>query len=314
MISENEDAIVQALHSDLGRHESETLFADIQGVKKSILEHLNNLEKWVADEPVEGAGFIMGTLGKARIKKEPLGLVLIIGAWNFPFLLTLSPVVAAIAAGCTIVIKPSELAVASQNLMAELVAKYLDPTAIRLITAGPAETTELLKLKFDHIFFTGSTKVAKFVAAAAAKNLTPTVLELGGQGPAIITRSADCDLAAKRIAYAKFLNAGQICLSVNHVFVDPSVHDKFTERLVYWSTQFGAGPDTDMCKIINQRNYERLANLIDESQGKVLQSELAPRNKKTFLKPTIVTGVDMKGMFSRRGRSTGRIMRSTAFV
>ncbi|KNA98516.1 aldehyde dehydrogenase (NAD+) [Fusarium oxysporum f. sp. lycopersici 4287] len=179
MLVDNEKAIAEALAADLGRHEFEALTSDLHGLKTDILEHLNHVEEWAADEPVASAGFLMGTLGKARIRKEPLGVVLVIGAWNFPFLLTLQPVIAAITAGCCVVVKPSELSVASQNLMQDLVGRYLDPEAIRLVTGGPQETTKLLELKFNHIFFTGSTKVAKFVAAAAAKHLTPTVLELG---------------------------------------------------------------------------------------------------------------------------------------
>ncbi|CZR42660.1 uncharacterized protein FPRO_09963 [Fusarium proliferatum ET1] len=289
MLVDNEKAITEALAADLGRHEFEALTSDLHGLKTDILEHLNHVEEWAADEPVSSAGFLMGTLGKARIRKEPLGVVLVIGAWNFPFLLTLQPVIAAITAGCCVVVKPSELSVASQNLMQDLVGRYLDPEAIRLVTGGPQETTRLLELKFNHIFFTGSTKVAKFVAEAAAKHLTPTVLELGGQGPAIVTAKADVDLAAKRIAYAKFLNAGQICLSVNHVFVDPEVHDTFVERLQYWTRQFSGGESSHMCKIVNRRNFDRLSGLLENTSGDVFQASGNAGDNR--LSPTVVTGV-----------------------
>ncbi|KAG4274795.1 aldehyde dehydrogenase (NAD+) [Fusarium proliferatum] len=289
MLVDNEKAITEALAADLGRHEFEALTSDLHGLKTDILEHLNHVEEWAADEPVSSAGFLMGTLGKARIRKEPLGVVLVIGAWNFPFLLTLQPVIAAITAGCCVVVKPSELSVASQNLMQDLVGRYLDPEAIRLVTGGPQETTRLLELKFNHIFFTGSTKVAKFVAEAAAKHLTPTVLELGGQGPAIVTAKADVDLAAKRIAYAKFLNAGQICLSVNHVFVDPEVHDTFVERLHYWTRQFSGGESSHMCKIVNRRNFERLSGLLENTSGDVFRASGKAGDNR--LSPTVVTDV-----------------------
>ncbi|UPL01259.1 hypothetical protein LCI18_012193 [Fusarium solani-melongenae] len=267
----------------------ESLTSDLLGLKTDILEHLEHLEEWAADEPVKSAGFIMGRLGKARVRKEPLGVVLVIGAWNFPFLLTLQPVIAAIAAGCCVLIKPSELSGASQDLMADLVSQYLDPEAIRLVTGGPQETTGLLELKFNHIFFTGSSKVARYVSAAAAKHLTPTVLELGGQGPAIVTSKADVDLAAKCIAWAKFLNAGQICLSVNHVFVDPSIHDVFVQRLVYWTNKFSSSGH--MCKIVNTRNFDRLAKLLDESKGNVHQVKVDEENN--MMSPAVVTDVDM---------------------
>ncbi|KAF5568662.1 aldehyde dehydrogenase (NAD+) [Fusarium phyllophilum] len=289
MLVDNEKAITEALAADLGRHEFEARTSDLHGLKTDILEHLNHVEEWAADEPVSSAGFLMGTLGKARIRKEPLGVVLVIGAWNFPFLLTFQPVIAAITAGCCAVVKPSELSVASQNLMQDLVARYLDPEAIRVVTGGPQETTKLLELKFNHIFFTGSTKVAKFVAAAAAKHLTPTVLELGGQGPSIVTARADLDLAAKRIAYAKFLNAGQICLSVNHVFVDPEVHDAFVKRLHYWTQHFSGGESSHMCKIVNKRNFERLSGLLKGTSGKVFQASV--KEGDNMLSPTVVTYV-----------------------
>ncbi|KAI8671955.1 Aldehyde dehydrogenase [Fusarium sp. Ph1] len=290
MLEDNQRAITDALAADLRRHEMESLTSDLLGLKTDILEHLEHLEEWVADEPVESAGFIMGRLGKARVRKEPLGVVLVIGAWNFPFLLTLQPVIAAIAAGCCVLIKPSELSVASQDLMADLVSQYLDPETIRLVTGGPQETTGLLELNFNHIFFTGSGKVARYVSAAAAKHLTPTVLELGGQGPAIVTSKADVELAAKCIAWAKFLNAGQICLSVNHVFVDPKIHDAFVQKLVYWTNKFSTSGH--MCKIVNRRNFDRLAKLLGGSKGNVHQVKVDQEN--SMMNPAVVTDVDMK--------------------
>ncbi|KAF5975348.1 aldehyde dehydrogenase [Fusarium bulbicola] len=302
MLVDNEKAITEALAADLGRHEFEALTSDLHGLKTDILEHLNHVEKWAADEPVSSAGFLMGTLGKARIRKEPLGVVLVIGAWNFPFLLTLQPVIAAITAGCCVVVKPSELSIASQNLMQDLVNRYLDPEAIRLVTGGPQETTKLLELKFNHIFFTGSTKVAKYVAAAAAKHLTPTVLELSGQGPAIVTAKADIDLVAKRIAYAKFLDAGQICLSVNHVFVDPEVHDAFVKRLQHWTQQFSGGESSHMCKMVNKRNFDRLSGLLGETSGEVFQA--SGKKGDNMLSPTFVTDVSIDATHKDAVRQT----------
>lgn len=173
MIGDNEKAIAAALHTDLNRHEFESYAADIRGVKDDILLHLNNVEKWAADE-IPDAGFLFGTLGRARIRKEPLGVALILGAWNFPFALALMPLIAAISAGCCAMVKPSEIAVASQDLMLEIIPKYLDSSAIRVVTGGPKETTLILEQRFDQIFYTGSANVAKIIQKAAAKNLTPT--------------------------------------------------------------------------------------------------------------------------------------------
>lgn len=297
MIEDNEQMILEALAKDLGRHEMESRAADLLGLKGDILEHIEHVEEWAAVEPVANAGVLFGTLGQARIRKEPLGTVLIIGAWNFPFLLTLQPVVAAIAAGCCVVIKPSELAPASEKVMVDLVSSYLDQSAIRLWTGGPEEAARILQLKFDHIFFTGSSKIARFIAEAAAKHLTPTTLELGGQCPAVVSKTANLDLAAKRIAFVKFLNAGQLCLSVNHVFVDPSVHDEFLEKLERWTKEFAASGH--MCHIINERNYDRLAGILARSNGKIVSAGKSSREEKR-LAGTIVANVSLSGMCNPR--------------
>jgi aldehyde dehydrogenase (NAD+) len=237
----------------------------------------------------------IGTLGKARIRKEPLGVALIIAAWNYPFLLLLQPMLGAIAAGCCVMLKPSELAEASQALLVTLVPKYLDQSAIRLVTGGPAETGKILENRFDHIFFTGSGKVAKYITAAAAKFLTPTVLELGGQGPAIVTSSANVDLAAKRIAYGKFLNAGQICLSINHVFVDPSVYDTFVDRLGFWFDKYLRNAEEGYCRIINDRNFNRLNDMLGKTNGKItFGGKTEPKTR--FFEPTVVRDVKIEGM------------------
>lgn len=292
MIEDNEQLMLDALKKDLGRHEMEARASDLLGLRTDILEHIKHVDEWAAEERVSNAGFLFGTLGKARIRKEPLGVVLVIGAWNFPFLLTLQPVIAAIAAGCCVVIKPSELASASEQAMADLVSRYLDPSAIRLVTGGPEETSLMLQLKFDHIFFTGSSKIARFITAAAAKHLTPTTLELGGQCPAIVGKTANVDLAAKRVAWAKFLNAGQICLSVNHVFVDSSIYEKFLQSLERWTKKFATSGH--MCRIINERNYDRLAGIMEKTEGRIISVDKnSPKEKK--LAGTIVADVSISG-------------------
>ncbi len=236
MVADNEEAIIRALRSDLNRHDLESYYLDIGGVKSDILHHIKNLETWTADE-IPDAGFLFGTLCGARIRKEPLGVALILGTWNAPFVVTLAPMLAAIAAGCAVLVKPSEITLASQNSMAEILPMYLDQEAIQIATGGPKETGLIL---------------------------TPTVLELGGQAPCIVTRSADIDSAAKRIAYSKFFNSGQICLAANHVFVDPSVHDQFVERAKYWLDQFLKGDGKDQeTRIVNERNYDRLVRLLN---------------------------------------------------
>ena len=203
--------------------------------------------------------------------------------------------VAAIAAGCAVLIKPSEITMASQDLLAEILPKYMDQEGIQIVTGGPKETGLILERRFDSIFYTGSPKIAKIVSAAAAKHLTPTVMELGGQAPCIVTRSADIDTAAKRITYSKYVNSGQICLAANHVFVDPSIHDKFVERATYWLGQFLKGDGKDQeTRIVNERNYDRLVGLLNQSGGNVLYGGDKSREMK-YIQPTIVTDVNMQG-------------------
>lgn len=294
LVEENEQAIVDAIQGDLNRPGFETYLTDLAGIRKDILYHLENIDTWTADEPL-GDGFLARQLGVAQIRKEPLGLVLIIGAWNFPVLLVLQPLIAAITAGCCAVIKPSELTTACQNLLRDLVTRYLDPTAIRVVCGGVDETTKLLELPFNHVFFTGSANVGRHVCAAAAKHLTPVTLELGGQCPAVIGKSADLERAAKAIAYAKFLNAGQICLSVNHVFVDPAVHDEFVEKLQGWSGQFLHGERKITTAIVNQQHLDRLTGLLQQTNGKIVCGGIE-KDELCRMEPTVVTDLDMKGM------------------
>ena len=153
----------------------------------------------------------------------------------------------------------------------------------------------ILERRFDDLFYTGSAKIAKFIAAAAAKHLTPTVLELGGQAPCIVTPSADLDTAAKRIVFSKYLNNGQICLSANHVFVDPSIHDKFVERAIYWLGQYlKEGSEEDAVRIVNEQNYDRLVGLLKQTSGKVVYGGKTDREDK-FIQQTLVTNVTMQG-------------------
>lgn len=189
-------------------------------------------------------------------------------------------------------LKPSELAMHSEKLLQELVPQYLDPLAIRIVTAGPAETGYILEKRFNQIFFTGSSRVARHITAAAAKHLTPTVLELGGQGPCIVAKSADIDLAARRITSAKFTNAGQICLTVNHVFAEPEIVDQLIERLSYWNDQYLSKGNDGMCRIVNERNFDRLMGLLEKTHGNVVYKGPQDREDK-FIHPVIVKDVTL---------------------
>ncbi|KIX01176.1 uncharacterized protein Z518_08901 [Rhinocladiella mackenziei CBS 650.93] len=291
MLEDNEERIIAALKQDLNRHALESMAAEIYTLKSDVQDHLKNLDEWTSTKRIN-SGFVMGCLGNARLRKQPLGVALIIGAWNFPLLLLLQPMIAAVAAGCCIMLKPSELSIHSQRLLQELVPRYLDQQAVKLVTAGPQQMSYILEKRFNQIFFTGSSKVARFITAAAAKHLTPTVLELGGQGPCIVSKLADIDFAAKRITCAKFTNAGQICLSVNHVFAEPEIVDQPIERMSYWNAQYLREGCQDMCRIINDRHFDRLSDLLSRTSGKIAYGGEHDKSTK-FFHPTIVRDVEM---------------------
>ena len=207
----------------------------------------------------------------------------------------MSPVVAAVSAGCCVMLKPSEQAAAIQDLLVEIVPKYLDQSAIQIVTGAVRETTMILERRFDHIFYTGSPNVGKIVSAAAAKHLTPTVLELGGQSSCLVTSSADISLAAKRIVLSKYLNAGQICLAGNHVIVDPSVRDEFVEKASYWLGQFVKDESKGQAfRVVNKRNYDRLVSLLNRTGGKIAYGGTNDPGSR-YLSPTVISDVTMQG-------------------
>ncbi len=292
MLRDNKERICEALKTDLNKHAQEALLGEYSLSQTAILETIANLDKWTADErPQRFDPFNL--LTGATIRKEPVGTALIIGAWNFPMDLVIQPMAAAIAAGCTVLVKPSDISLATQELLREIIPKYLDQDAVRCIAAGPKEMNNILEHRFDHIYYVGSSSVAKIIYAAAAKHLTPVTLELGGQGPAIVCKSADIEMSARRIAAAKFSNAGQVCVNVNHVLVDPSVRDQFVQALIKYFDEFMGGRDNEAewyAHIVNTRNYDRVLGQLENTSGKVVYSGLRDRSK-LFFGPTIVTGV-----------------------
>ncbi len=221
MLVEHEDKILTALANDLHKAPMEAYATEVGLVLGEIKDALKNLDRWCAPHKVKVA--MSFKPGSAEIRPEPLGVVLIIAPWNYPAQLLLAPLVAALAAGNTVVLKPSEVAPATSALMAELIPVYLDERVVRVVTGGVDETTALLNEHFDYIFYTGSGTVGRIVMAAAAKHLTPVTLELGGKSPTIVAADADLGVAARRVAWAKFVNAGQTCIAPDYVLVEDSV-------------------------------------------------------------------------------------------
>jgi aldehyde dehydrogenase (NAD+) len=264
MIEENRDAMYAALWHDLRRNRVDADLMDIDFTIREAEYALDHLDDWMEhqSEPMP----LLMRPGRVRVRHDPLGVTLIIGAWNEPYMLTLAPLVAAIAAGNTAVLKPSEIAEACAQQAAEMVPKYLDPEAVAVVEGGVPETTALLSEKWDLIFFTGSAPIAKIVHEAAAQNLTPVVLELGGKNPTIVHSSANVKTAARRIAFGRFANSGHICTAPDHVLVWPEVKDELVTELGQAIHQFyGEDPkrSADYGRIVNRRNFERLVGLLD---------------------------------------------------
>lgn len=274
MIQENVDAIQKAVQKDLGGARIRSVF-EMDAVEEAQ-KVLDKLDTWAADERVPDEN----AFGKSVIRREPKGVVLIIAPWNFPISLALRPLVSVLAAGNCAVLKPSEVSVHCGQLLAEMVPRYLPCDAVRVVTGGIPETTALLACHYDHICYTGNGAVARIVMAAAARNLTPVTLELGGKSPVIIDKTAKLGLAAKRIGLAKFgANAGQICIAPDYVLIERSIKDEFISKLCAEVKASIGSTQEELCseddnvalgRIINDRHVGRIRSLVESSGGRVV--------------------------------------------
>lgn len=291
LLRNEQDIFYDALYHDVRKPKLEAFSSEIGLALEDIKIAKKNLAGWMRAESVR-LPLLVGAGASARITHQPLGTSLIIGAWNYPVMLTLGPLVAAIAAGCTAVVKPSELVENSAVAVEAAMNKYLDRDAFAVVQGGVPQTTELLAQPFDQFFFTGSPAVGKVVMAAAAKQLIPVVLELGGKSPVIVTPDADLEVAAKRITWGKYFNAGQTCLGVDYVLVHECRYERFLDLVEENIKQF-YGPDPakshDYARIINDRNVERVAALLTGQQIRV--GGTVDRAKR-YIAPTVVTDPD----------------------
>ena len=262
VLKANEQALYDAIYKDFKKSSFETFTSELALVYHDIKDASRHLKSWGKVKRV-GTNFL-NSPAKSYIIPEPLGVCLVIGAWNYPYQLTIAPVVAAIAAGNTVVIKPSELSAKTSAIMAKLISQNFDANFLKVVEGGVAETTALLKQKFDKIFFTGSTQVGKIVYQAAAKNLTPVTLELGGKSPAFITKNCNLKMTVKRLIWAKFFNAGQTCIAPDYILVHNDISQKFLElaKAEILKEQFSFKND-NYVQIINDRNVERLKKILD---------------------------------------------------
>ncbi|MFN2376771.1 MAG: aldehyde dehydrogenase family protein [Candidatus Binatia bacterium] len=290
LLSENTKALEKTLAADLGKPALEAMAADIGFPKGEAAFAAKNLSKWMKPERV--AQPMAQRPGKSWVQRDPLGVVLIIAPWNYPVQLCFNPLVAAIAAGNCAVIKPSEMNPATSRLIAELVPKYLDNDCFAVVEGAIDETTTLLEQNFDHIVYTGNGHVARIVMAAAAKNLTPVTLELGGKSPCIVMPDANLDVAAHRIAWGKWSNAGQTCTAPDYVLVHKSVENALIDKLRGVVREFyGDHPkqSKDYPRIVSERHVDRLAGLI-EDRGQVAIGGEFDRAERYFA-PTILRDV-----------------------
>jgi aldehyde dehydrogenase (NAD+) len=287
LVRENEEQLAAALTADLGKPAFDSWLTELNLVKDEAAHALKHLGSWV--KPTKHSVPLVVQPAKAWTEPQPLGVVLIIAPWNYPLQLLLAPAVAALAAGNAMVLKPSELAPAISAAVAELVPRYLDAEAVAVVEGGVPETTALLEQAWDHILYTGSTRVGRVVMEAAAKHLTPVTLELGGKSPTIIAADADLKVAAKRVAWAKILNAGQTCIAPDYLLVERSVADELARRVVEELTTFrDEAPPTS---IVNEHHLDRLEGLLDGHGGEELMPRKADRATRVMA-PVVVRQPD----------------------
>ncbi|KAK3331915.1 Aldehyde/histidinol dehydrogenase [Cercophora scortea] len=283
--------LLHALAQDLHKSDYESLLSELDWVQKDCLFMIDNLAAFAKDEKL-GAPHVPITFSMMnfRIRKEPLGTVLIIGPYNYPIQLVLAPLVGAIGAGCTAVIKPSELTPASAMVLKELIETRLDNNAYVVVNGAIPETNALMNEKWDKIFFTGSAGVGTIIAKKAAETLTPVCLELGGKNPAFITKNANLALAAKRLLWGKTQNSGQVCMSQNYILIDSAVVKTFIEFLKAAEKEMfpnGAKASPDLARIVNQRHFHRIKKMLDETKGEIVMGGQMDESE-LFIEPTAV--------------------------
>lgn len=289
LLKENEDLLYKAIYEDFGKSEFETYLTELSQIYHEINIFIKKIKKWSRKKKVSTN---LGNMpARSYIIPEPLGNTLIIGAWNYPYGLSLIPVLSSLGAGNTVILKPSELPNNTSKVMAEIINSNFPNEYFCVIEGGVEETTELLNNKFDKIFFTGSIPVGKIIYQSAAKHLTPVTLELGGKSPTFVLSDCNIKISAKRIVWAKFLNAGQTCVAPDYVLVDKSIEQEFLSAVKNEIEEFYQNRGKikeNYLQIINVNNFDRLTKLIDDS--KVYCGAEIDRNKR-FISPTVLQNI-----------------------
>ncbi|KAI9735895.1 MAG: hypothetical protein M1834_001361 [Cirrosporium novae-zelandiae] len=288
-LKDHEDEFIEACKRDLGKSSFETYLSEIFWCQNDILFMCDNLEKWVREEKAPDIP-LTNALLRPTIRKDPLGCVLVIGAYNFPCQLSLGPMIGAIAAGCTVVLKPSEHAPNAAAVMEKVVRESLDNSCYTIVQGAIPESQALLKEKWDKIFFTGNPKTGVIISQTAASTLTPVTLELGGLNPAIVTKNADARLTAHRLLWGKVHNAGQVCVSQNYTLVDKEILPALVTELKTAFAEFfpdGAYASPDYGRINSDREFTRLKSMLDSTGGKILIGGTMNEPER-FIEPTVI--------------------------
>ena len=289
LVLQHEEALLEALKLDLGKPQTEAYF-EVLALLQELKLTQKNLRRWMRPRSVPVP--LSQLPGKASVMPEPLGCVLIIGPWNLPFSLTLQPLISALAAGNTAVLKPSEQAPAVSALISQAFGDQFEPDVVSVVEGDGKVAADLVAMPFDHIFFTGGGAIGRKVLAGAAANLTPVTLELGGKSPAIVLNGADLAITARRLIWGKGFNAGQACIAPDHLLVEPSLHDPLIEAManarlaLYGENPLKSGA---LAQIINQRQFERLQRLLESARqdGRILLGgEIEPGDRR--IAPTLI--------------------------
>ncbi|KAM6905646.1 aldehyde dehydrogenase family 3 member B1 [Xenentodon cancila] len=291
MLKDNEEHILKALHKDLAKPKFEAMLSEVDIVINEIHHAISNISSWM--QPEYAAKNLATRLDDCFIRREPFGVVLVIGPWNYPLQLLIVPLVGAIAAGNCVIIKPSEISPATEGLIAELIPKYLSEDCYAVIRGGAKETKALLKNRFDHIFYTGSQAVARSIMQAASVHLTPVTLELGGKCPCLIYGRVNFKSAARRLVWAKFFNAGQSCVAPDYVLCTTATRDALLPAIREVLEEFYTKEPQntpDLSRIVSPRHWTRLMELLKRTNGKVVVGGHGNQEDK-YIAPTVVVDV-----------------------
>ena len=309
MLEENQDEILNAMKTDLNRNEFEGFVYDIGVVRSDIIELIRNLPSWSTPRCYDRK--LITLFSRGYLVPQPYGVTLIIGTWNYPFMLCLMPLAAAICAGNVVVVKPSNISPTCSKLISKLIRQYLDPTSVwcyslicRIVQVLGSEmkgdrntTSALLEQKFDYIFFTGNHTVGRVIMEKAAKNLTPVTLELGGKNPVFVTKHADLYLAAKRILCCRTFNGGQQCVSPDYVLVEKDVEEAFYDAVRRVEKECFESAEDQIGHIVDQRHYDTIVDFYENSENSISEVIIGGKNKfkpeTLFVPPTVLRMKDL---------------------